>query len=367
MSEIIEQKIIKADFFQKLIIKLNAPSLAVKTNFFRLLALAENAGLGIREALISIKRSETNKWLLIIIDDLINQLTQGLPFSQALANHDYIFKPDEIALIQAAETIGNLPKVLGEIADELENTQRINQKIKKAATYPVILLIFAVIAVVILLIYVMPTVVGLFPTQESLPSITKFMLGISGFLKIYRFLLTAGIIGLVLLYKFSYRFVLPFKIVIDKIMIKLPAIWGVTKTFHMYRFSNLLGQLYGGGVSPVLTLQLLGNVFNNFHYKKKVLEIKEDLEAGFTFAESMQWSDLFDQILIQIIHVGEETGNISEVLKKMSYFYRDLLQTKIDILMSFLEPFMMAWIAVIIGMIVASIFLPMADLVNVIQ
>lgn len=62
----------------------------------------------------------------------------------------------------------------------------------------------------------------------------------------------------------------------------------MTKTFHMYRFSNLLGQLYGGGVSPVLALQLLGNVFNNFHYKKKVLEIKEDLEAGFTFAESMQ-------------------------------------------------------------------------------
>jgi len=81
----------------------------------------------------------------------------------------------------------------------------------------------------------------------------------------------------------------------------------------------------------------------------------------------MQGSDLFDQILIQIIHVGEETGNISEVLKKMSNFYRDLLQTKIDILMSFLEPFMMAGIAIIIGMIVASIFLPMADLVNVIQ
>jgi len=119
--------------------------------------------------LISIKKSETNKGLLIIIDDLINQLTQGLQFSQALANHDYIFKTEEIALIQAAETIGNLPKVLEEIAEELENTQRINQKVKKAATYPVILLIFAVVAVVILLIYVMPTVVGLFPTQDSLP------------------------------------------------------------------------------------------------------------------------------------------------------------------------------------------------------
>lgn len=366
-QEIVERKTVKADIFEKLIIKLNAPSLASKTNFFRLLALAQNAGLGIRDALISIKKSETNKGLLIIIDDLINQLTQWLQFSQALKNHDYIFKNEEIALIKAAETIGNLPKVLVEIAEELENQQKINQKIKKAATYPVILLIFAVIAIVILLIYVMPTVVSLFPSQDQLPSITKFMLGISWFLKIYRFLLIVIVVGIVALYKFIYHFALPFKMLIDKMMISLPAIWWVTKTFHMYRFSNLLGQLYSGGVSPVLALQLLGDVFNNFHYKKKVLEIKKDLEAWFTFAESMQWSNLFDQILIQIIHVGEETGNIGEVLKKMSYFYRDLLQTKIDILMAFLEPLMMAGIAVIIGMIVASIFLPMADLVNVIQ
>ena len=268
-QEIREQRILKADFFQKLIIKLNAPSLAVKTNFFRLLALAQNAWLGVRDALLSIKKSEANKGLLIIIDDLINQLTQGMQFSAALKNHDYIFKSEEIALIQAAETIGNLPAVLEEISTELENQQKINQKIKKAATYPVILMIFAAIAVVILLMYVMPTVVGLFPTQESLPSITKFMLGISSFLKIYWFVLVAGIIWIVVLYKFTYRFILPFKILIDKLLIKIPAIGWVTKTFHMYRFSNLLWQLYGGGVSPVIALKLLGNVFTNFHYKKK--------------------------------------------------------------------------------------------------
>ena len=81
----------------------------------------------------------------------------------------------------------------------------------------------------------------------------------------------------------------------------------------------------------------------------------------------MEWSTLFDPILIQIIHVGEETGNIGEVLKKMSEFYRDLLQNKIDILMSFLEPILMSLIAIVIGIIVGSIFIPMADLVNVIK
>ena len=97
------------------------------------------------------------------------------------------------------------------------------------------------------------------------------------------------------------------------------------------------------------------------------MEIKENLNAGFSFAESMEWSSLFEPILVQIIRVGEDTGNITEVLKKMSDFYRDLLQNKIDILMSLIEPILMAIIAVIIWVIVGSIFLPMAELVNVIK
>ncbi len=366
-QEIIKPQIIKADFFQKLIIKMNKPTLPVKTNFFRLLALAQNAWLWVRDALISIQKSETNKGLLIIIEDLINQLTQWLPFSTALENHDYIFQTDEIALIKAAETIWDLPRVLEEISTELENQQKINQKVTKAATYPIILMTFATIAVAILLMYVMPTVVDLFPSHDSLPDITQLMLAISDFLKVYRFILIAVITWLIILYKFLYKFVLPFKIFIDKLMIIIPAIWWVTKTFHMYRFANLLWQLYSGGVSPVIALKLLEEVFKNFHYKKKVVEIRTDLEAWFTFSESMQWSDLFDQILVQIIHVWEETWNIWDVLKTMSKFYRNLLETKIDILMAVLEPVMLAWVAVVIGMIVASIFLPMADLVNVIQ
>ena len=150
-------------------------------------------------------------------------------------------------------------------------------------------------------------------------------------------------------------------------MVTLPAVSGVVKTYYMYRFSKLLSQLYSAWVSPILSLKLMGNTFTNFFYRKKVIEIKENLNAGFSFAESMEWSSLFDPILVQIIHVGEETGNITEVLKKMADFYRDMLQTKIDILMSLIEPLLMALIAVVIGIILGSIFLPMADLVNVIK
>ncbi len=354
--------------FEKFIIKkFFAPQLAQKTNFFRLLALAQRSGLGLREALNSIQKSESNKWLIIIIQDLIDQLTQWNTFSQAISSHEYFFHQEEIALIKSAETMWNMPEILEEIANELESSQRINQKIKKALSYPIVLIVFAFAAIVILLIYVIPSIVSMFPSQESLPDITKFMLGASAFFQKTRYLIIIAIFGWIALYRFLYKYTLAFKVFIDKLMITIPTVSWVVKTYYMYRFSKLLSQLYSAGVSPVISLKLMANIFVNFFYTKKTLEIRKNLQAWFTFAESMEWSSLFDPILVQIIHVGEDTGNIAEVLNKMSNFYRDALQNKIDILMALIEPILMAFIAVIIGLLVASIFLPMADLVNVIK
>ncbi|AHB41294.1 type II secretion system protein [candidate division SR1 bacterium RAAC1_SR1_1] len=355
------------ELLQGLYIRFNAPSLKNKTNFFRLLALSQKAGLGIRDSLISIKKTEKQAGLLYIIDDMIEQLNQGVNFSSTLRNHMYIFKEEEISLITSAEAIGNLPDVLEEISEDLENEQKINQKIKKASTYPMVLLSFSIIAVVILLLFVIPTIVGMFPSQDSLPSITVFMLDTSDFIKNYWYVILLTVGGIYSSYTLLYKFFLPFKIIIDKILISVPVVSDVVKTFHMYRYSKLLGQLYSGGISPVVSLKLIANVFSNFHYKKKVLEIQSDMKSGFGMAESMEGSTLFDPILIQIISVGENTGNMADVLKRISTFYRELLQNKIDMLLALLEPFLMAFIAVIIGIVVGSIFIPMADMVNVMQ
>jgi len=134
----------------------------------------------------------------------------------------------------------------------------------------------------------------------------------------------------------------------------------------MYRFSKLLSDFYKAGVSPVSALDQMSRIFSNYYYQKKVLEIKRDLESGFGFSESIEWSGLFDGLLVQILIVGENTGNVGEVLGKMAYFYRDSLSNKIETLMWFIEPILMAGIAIVIGIVVWSIFLPMADLVNVI-
>jgi type IV pilus assembly protein PilC len=357
----------KAGMIDKFVIQLFAPDLQKKTNFFRLLAVAQKAGLGVRDALVSIRKSERQRGMILIIDDLIQQLTQGISLGAAMENHDYVFDKDEIALVKSSEVIGNMPDVLHDIAVDNENMQKIRNKISKAMAYPIILLFFTVIAVSILLIYVVPTIVGMFPAWANLPWVTEFMLQTSDFLQNNRLLLillvalAAGIIHML------YKYFLPFKVFVDKMFLSLPVVGGVVKTFYMYRFSKLLWQFYIAGLSVTAWLALMKDIFQNFFYQKKALEIKEDLESWFSFAEAMEGSVLFDAILVQIIYVGEDTGNIAEVLLKMSDYYRDMLDTKIGILMSLIEPFLLAFVAIVIGMVVGSIFLPMAELVNVIQ
>ena len=303
---------------------------------------------------------EMKKIIILIIVCINIVIFQSNTYAQEMQEED-------VALTQSAETMGNLAEILEEIAVELENNERINGKIKKALTYPIILGAFAVIAVVILLLYVIPSIVTMFPSPESLPRITKVMMKASSFLWKTRYIIAIVIVSLIGLYKFAYKNILAFKMFVDKVMITIPAVSGVVKGFYMYRFTRLLSQLYNAWVSPTISLKLMGKTFSNFFYRKKVMEIRGNLNAGFWFAESMEWSPLFDPILVQIIHVGEQTGNIAEVLSKMSTFYSDTLQTKIDVLMGMIEPLMMAVIAIIIWVIVASIFLPMADMVNVIM
>lgn len=352
--------------FDQLIQKLNKPTLKQKVNFFRLLAVSQNAGLGIRESLVSINRSETHKGFKEMIDEMVVSLTEGASLAEALEQYDYFFGSDEIELVRSAQITGNMSQVLAQLADELENTQEINQKIKKAMTYPTMVLIMAVAAVIVILTTVMPGIIEMFGDNE-LPGITQFMMGVSDFLKENWSILLGAVITIVVGYKVSYDKILLFKIFIDSLLIKTPVIGSVVKTFYMYRFSNLLAQFYEAGVSPVVSLKLLGNIFDNFHYKKKMVDVKSDLESGFTLYESLVSSTLFDPILVQIINVGENTGSLTNVLAKMSSFYRNTFKNAIDVAMSMIEPILMMFVAAIVGTIVASIFLPMADMMQNVQ
>jgi len=345
---------------------MSTPPLWVKTNFFRLLAVGQRVWLWLRESLVSLSKSEHNTVMKAIVDDMIIQINQWVNLADAMQKHDYLFLPTETELVRAAQGMGNMPETLEEISNELENYSKIRSKIKGALMYPITLLAFAAIATAILLVKVIPTIVELFPDKDKLPEITKITLAFSDFMieRWYAIFLIvwSGIVA----YQILYKYFLPWKMLIDGFLLKIPVLWDAIKTFYMYRFAKLLGDFLHAWVNQIDAMNQIANIFDNFFYKKKAEDIKIDLSSWFTFVDTIEWSDLFDPILVQIIVVGEQTGNLAEILQTMASFYKEQLMQKISTVMSFIEPILMWFIAVIIWSIVSSIFLPLADLVNVI-
>ncbi|MEF2175378.1 MAG: type II secretion system F family protein, partial [Candidatus Absconditabacteria bacterium] len=145
------------------------PKAAKKVSFFRLMAITQKAGLGIRESLITLRKSENQKNMQVILDDIIMRINQGMNISSALEAHSYFFSFQEIQLIKSSEAMGNLPETLNNIATESENHQKLIGKIKGAMTYPIVILVMSFIASIAIITFVIPGIVKFFPTDVELP------------------------------------------------------------------------------------------------------------------------------------------------------------------------------------------------------
>lgn len=361
------EQVKKKSFFDSLEAKLNKPWLKNKTNFYRLFSVSQRAWLGMIDALNALLDSEEHKWMKVILEDLIEQLVQWTELADAMECHTYFFGQDEIELVRSSQLAWNLVDTLNDIADNLEQSNEISWKLKKALMYPLILLLWSIAAAIYIDVSVLPNIVTLFPNQDDIPKITQTLMNLANDILIpYWLWIVLGLILLVVTYIYLYRKVLPFKIFMDNLAVTAPVVSPVIKWNYQYKFAKQLSQFYSAGMSPVVSLQLIWNIFSNYQYKKKVMEIKKDLEAWFSIFEWMEWSKLFDAILIQIIHVWESTWTTKSVLAKIADFYKTQLETKIDIMMTAIEPILMVFIAWIIGSLVAAIMLPMANVVNTI-
>ncbi len=351
---------------QKIMDNFNKPKLDNKVWFFRLLAVTQKAGLWIRDSLNAILNWESHPWMRKIIISMIESVSKWVSLAEALKVHSDFFNTDEIALIQSAETMWNMPEVLQNLSDELENHQKLMGRIKWAMIYPGAVIFIAILAVIILLIFVIPTMAEMFPDDTDLPGITVFMLWASDFMQSFWYLVVFWFVWIFFSITLSYKFIMPFKIWVDKQMISAPKIWWIAMKFNLYRFSKLLWDFYNAWVSPVESLHQISQILGNYHYKTKTINVKNDLELWLWFVESLEWSWLFDPILVQVIWIWEDTWNVWEVLIKMANFYRDQLDAEIEWAMKLIEPLLMAVIAIIVWVIVASVFLPMWDLVETI-
>ncbi|MFH1539027.1 MAG: type II secretion system F family protein [bacterium] len=336
-------------------------SLAV---FSRQFSTMVTAGLSLVRALDVLEQQCDDKKLKEVISDVRRKVEGGSSLSEAFQEHSTVFSDLYIHLTRAGEVGGVLDETLDRVADFLEKDQRLRAKIKSSMTYPVAIMIFAVIIVLGLVVFVIPTFQSIFEGLGiKLPVMTQFLITLSIILRTKPLHILVTIIVLVIGFRAYVRSPRG-KFQYHKLMFKLPVFGLLMRKITISRFTRTLGTLLSSGVPVMQAMEVTGKASGNMVVEKAVEEVRESLREGESISAPMERSGIFPPMVTQMIAVGEETGSLDKMLEKISDFYDMEVETTLDALTSLLEPLMLIFIGAAIGFIVISMFLPMLSIIN---
>ena len=284
----------------------------------------------------------------------------GGTLASALSQHPAYFDDLFVSLVDAGEQSGALETLLEKVATYKEKTEALKAKIKKAMTYPIMVLIVAVVVSAILLIFVVPTFAEMFEGfGAELPAFTLFVVGLSDVLVENVWLFIGAIIAIIYGFKQAKVRSKSFRDFLDKMALKMPGFGALTTNSSIARFARTLATMFAAGVPLVEAMVSVAGAAGNSVYKKAILEVRDDISSGTTLQASLsQNKELFPNMLIQMVGIGEESGALDEMLDKVAEYYEEAVDDAVDNLTAMLEPLIMSFLAVVIGGLVIAMYLP---------
>lgn len=332
--------------------------------FSRQLATMVDASLPLVKALrVLLNQTEDQKFRNVIFK-LSAEVEGGTDFSLALSQFPNVFSDFYISIIRSGESSGRLPEALEYLADYLERDQDLKSKIRASLTYPAFLLGGLVVVGTVVMIFVIPRLNEVFKdTTEKLPLTTVLIIGLGTYLLHYWWLnlFIASTFGIII---YSYLKTEEGKLRYDEIRIKIPIIRTVYKKIIMARFAQTLSTLLKGSIPIVRALTVVADVLNNRVYSKIILESAQKIEDGSTFGDSLKGYDEISPMIIQVAEVGEKTGKLDEVLEKLAKYYTKEVDNSIANLVEFIQPVILSIIGIAVGLLFASIIIPIYNLAS---
>ncbi len=335
--------------------------------FTRELATMVNAGLPLVECLFSLAEDIDNEKLKEKVHDMGSKIIAGASFSDALSFHKDVFDNMYINLIKVGEIAGNLEIILMRLADYIESTEVLKKKVMSAMYYPITVLSFACMVVMGLFIYVIPQFSKIFADLGSdLPAPTQILLNIAGFMQ--RWFLVIIPLMILGIYMFFRLIKTPAgRMWFDRTKLTAPLLGPIVNKIVIARFARTLALLYSSGVSIIDSLDLVATSCGNAVMEKAILLASEQVLEGERITGTLDKSKIFPNMVIHMIDVGERTGTLSEMLSKISEFYDMQVNAAISGLTSIIEPILIVFMGMIIGLIAISLFLPIVKLPTLIQ
>lgn len=337
------------------------------TVFARQFATLINSGVSITRALAILADQTENPTLAEVIKQLRKDVETGLSLSEALAKQRKVFPPIFINMVRAGEAGGVLDETLLRLAEHFEKDAAIKSRVKSALTYPVAVLIFSLLIAIAMIVFVVPTFMNMFESLGgNLPAATMMLVRLSNFMRSKWYL----IIGSILLLVYGYRAVNKTekgKYFFDIVKLRLPVFGGLIKKMAISKFARTFSTLVASGVPILQALDIVADTAGNEVVARALREARASIKEGETISRPLSKFTVFPPMVVQMIAVGEETGALDTMLKKIADFYDEEVTAMVDSLTSLLEPLLMIFLGIIIGGIVIALYLPMFSIISVLN
>jgi type IV pilus assembly protein PilC len=342
----------------------NKVKLTDKVIFTRQFATMINAGVQITQSLSILQAQASNKHLKQALGAAAKKVEGGATLSSALAEHPDIFSPIYINMVKAGEAGGMLDEVLDRLATQQEKDAEVIGKVKSAMIYPSVITVATLGAFVFLMTVIVPKLASIFEgLGGQLPWYTKLMLTISHALTHYGIYMGIALIGLGIA---GTRFVRTpkGKHMLDKILTKIPVFGVIIVKVNVARFARTFGSLMASGISVLEALNTTATALGNTVFQDALRHVAEEVKAGKTISEPLKQMTIFPPIVSQMMAVGEETGQLDQILVKLADFYEKEVDTVVSGLTSIIEPILIMVLGGMVGFIVISVFGPLSALSN---
>ena len=325
-----------------------------------------NSGLSMLRSLSILAEQTENKELARILGEVAKDVETGGALSTAMAKHPDVFPPLMVNMCRAGEVGGFLDQVLLQIAQNYEAEVKLRGKVKSAMTYPVVVFVMAILAVVGMLLFIVPTFANMFSTLGGeLPAPTRFLVFLSDLLKFAAPFLLVALIGGVVTWRKIKRHE-KVRNVVDPLKLKVPVFGTLVQKICISRFARNLGTMMSSGVPILQSLDIVADTTGSVVLARAVRDVQESVRSGETLAGPLANHSVFPPMVVQMMSVGEDTGALDAMLHKISEFYDQEVESTTESLTALIEPLMIAVLGGIVGSMIIALYMPIFKIFDLI-
>lgn len=326
--------------------------------FCRQFVSITQAGVPMKEALQMLSEQTENKWLKRAIGEVLTSVEKGNTLADSMRGEKDIFPPMLVNMVEAGESSGNLEMSFSRMAVQFEKEAKLKATIRKATIYPIILIFAAIGVVAVMMLFVIPIFIDMFADLDvEMPAITMFVMNTSKWTTAHWYIIVAVVAAVAAIYKLVYK-TEQGRLAIDKIKMKMPLFGKLTVKSACAQFARTMSTLLSAGIPTIDCLETVSKIVKNIHYTNALMKAREEVMKGIPLSEPLEAAGIFPPMVYHMTGIGEETGNIEDMLEKLADYYDEEVEITTQSVLAAMEPLIIVFMALIVGTLVIAVISP---------